>query len=246
VLLRRLPASLRSGLEGLARGTRRLDGGRIVSWIENHRKSPLARLQRYNLVSYLGPQRIFTPRFLEGVIEQAPMLHLEAVWAEAGPLSNINAHLAYDWRITLADNDLPKVQQACAWAGVEAAYPLLDDRLVDFSLLLAPGQKVRGGHLRVFFKEALRDFLPKKILRKKKHGFGLPFGLWLLQHPGLNNFAREALSSLARRHVLQESFVDVLMNDLLPRHPGYFGEMVWLPVMLEYWLRTHHSPFEIG
>jgi asparagine synthase (glutamine-hydrolysing) len=31
------------------------------------------------------------------------------------------------------------------------------------------------------------------------------------------------------------------MNRYLPEHPGYYGEMVWILMMLEQWFR-HHAP----
>ena len=82
-------------------------------------------------------------------------------------------------------------------AGIEVAYPLLSDRLTDFSMALPPDWKLRRFKLRWFFKEALRGFLPDEIISKKKQGFGLPFGVWTLQHPGLHALAEESVQSLA-------------------------------------------------
>ena len=53
----------------------------------------------------------------------------------------------------------------------------LDDALLEFSCRLPVEYKLRGLKLRWFFKEALRGFLPDEIITKKKHGFGLPFGV---------------------------------------------------------------------
>ena len=50
---------------------------------------------------------------------------------------------------------------------------------------LPPDWKLRPFKLRWFFKEALRGFLPDEIITKKKHGFGLPFGVWMGRHIGL-------------------------------------------------------------
>jgi asparagine synthase (glutamine-hydrolysing) len=95
--------------------------------------------------------------------------------------------------------------------------------------------------LRWFFKEALRGFLPDEIITKKKHGFGLPFGVWANRHAGLQALARDSLRSFAERGVLKPEFVRSLLEDHLPAHPGYYGEMVWILMMLEQWLR-HHAP----
>ena len=147
----------------------------------------------------------------------------------------INRMLAFDWRYTLADNDLPKVVGAAAMAGISVGFPLLDDALVDFSLRLEPELKLKGLQLRWFFKEALRGFLPDEILAKKKHGFGLPFGVWANQHPGLRSMALDSVRALGKRGIVRGDFLGKLVDEHLPQHPGYYGEMVWMLMMLEQW-----------
>ena len=153
--------------------------------------------------------------------------------------SLINRMLAYDWRYTLADSDLPKVRGATSMAGIEVGYPLLGDRLTDFSMSLPPDWKLRRFKLRWFFKEALRGFLPDEILTKKKQGFGLPFGVWATRNPELKQLAEESLLSLAGRGIVRTDFVLGLFSEHLPEHPGYYGEMVWILMMLEQWIRGH-------
>jgi len=143
--------------------------------------------------------------------------------------------LAFDWKYTLADSDLPKVVGSAAMAEMAVAFPLLDDELVDFSLRLAPDLKLRGRRLRYFFKEALRGFLPDAIITKQKHGFGLPFGPWVLQDGPLRELALDALTSLKGRGMVRPAFIDELVHKLLPAHPGYYGELVWVLMMLEGW-----------
>jgi asparagine synthase (glutamine-hydrolysing) len=146
--------------------------------------------------------------------------------------------LAYDWRFTLADNDLPKVTGSADLAGQSVGFPLLDDDLVDFSLRLAPSLKVRGLTLRFFFMEALKGFLPEQILRKRKHGFGLPFGPWLVQHQPLRALARRALDLTVERGIIRRELTQELLSIRLQEHPGYFGEMIWILMMLEHWLEA--------
>jgi asparagine synthase (glutamine-hydrolysing) len=123
-------------------------------------------------------------------------------------------------------------------AGIEVGFPLLDDRLLDFSLKLPTSYKLKGLKLRWFFKEALRGFLPDEILVKKKHGFGLPFGPWAVQHAALNKLATDSLHGLAERNIIRREFIDTLLKEHLPAHPGFYGELVWIMTMLEQWLRT--------
>ena len=121
--------------------------------------------------------------------------------------------------------------------------PVLDQRLVDFSLRLPTEYKLNGLKLRWFFKEALLGFLPDEILTKRKQGFGLPFGVWANRHVALCELATESLRSLACRGIVRRSFIDDLLRNHLPAHPGYYGEMVWILMMLEQWIQHasgHH------
>jgi asparagine synthase (glutamine-hydrolysing) len=121
---------------------------------------------------------------------------------------------------------------------MDVAFPLLDEGLLDFSLKLKSRDKVKGLKLRWFFKEALRGFLPDEILTKKKHGFGLPFGPWAVNHAGLKALSGDALASLAARGVIRPAFIGRLLKEHLPAHPGFYGELVWVLTMLELWLRA--------
>ena len=121
-------------------------------------------------------------------------------------------------------------------AGVDVGFPFLDDRLLDFSLGLPPDEKVRGRKLRYFFEEALRGFLPDEIIAKKKHGFGLPFGVWLVRERALCDFARASVDALASRGVIQRGLPGMLFDEGIGEHASYYGEMIWILMMLEQWL----------
>ena len=54
-----------------------------------------------------------------------------------------------------------------------------------------------------------------------------------------STLAPESLASLARRGIVQPKFIHTLVNERLAEHPGYFGEMVWILMMLEQWLQRH-------
>lgn len=211
-----------------------------TSYIRQARVPMPDRMQSYNLLDSLGLADVLTPEFLAAVSTEAPREHQRATWA-AGPhdASLVNQMLAFDWRYTLAENDLPKVVGTTGLAGIDVSFPLLDTRLLDFSLKLPTSYKLKGLKLRWFFKEALRGFLPDEILTKKKHGFGLPFGHWAVKDAALNALAAESLRGVAARGIVRTEFVESLLTQRLQEHAGYYGEMVWILMMLEQWLRRH-------
>jgi asparagine synthase (glutamine-hydrolysing) len=204
----------------------------------NQAKVPMPdRLMTYNLLHRLGVENMLTPELLAQVDQQSPTHQQRGVWATGSHTDSlVNRMLAFDWRYTLADCDLPKVVGTTALAGVKVGFPMLDDRLLSFSLKLPAAYKLKGFQLRWFFKEALRGFLPDEIINKKKQGFGLPFGTWANRHPALKTLATDSLYSLSLRGVVRPDFVQDLLTQRLPEHPGYYGEMVWVLMMLEQWL----------
>ena len=197
------------------------------------------RMQTYNLLMRIGVDQIFEPSFIATVDVDAPMKQMRGWYARSDATSLLNRMLAFDLKYTLTDNDLPKVVTACRLAGVDAAFPFLDDAVVAFGEKLDPELKLKGLKLRWFFKHALRDFLPPEILTKSKHGFGLPFGIWLGRDQHLNQLAFASLESLKQRGIVRTAFIDQLRADLLADHATYYGELVWVLMMLEQWLQTH-------
>lgn len=203
------------------------------------------RLQMYNLLLRLGVHDVLTPDFLSRVAVADPARQQREVWNQARCDSELNRTLAFDWRYTLAESDLPKVCGTTRLAGISVGFPMLDDDLLAFSMRLPVSYKLKGFKLRWFFKEALRGFLPDEILTKKKQGFGLPFGVWLTRHAGLQSLARASLDSLAQRGIVQPAFLQDLLQRRLPEHPGYYGEMVWILMMLEQWLQKHANHWKV-
>ena len=55
----------------------------------------------------------------------------------------------------------------------------------------------------------------------------------------------DALGSLASRGIVRPEFMRTLIPELLPQAPGYYGEMVWIFAVLEFWLQRHAPDWRI-
>ena len=211
------------------------------SYIEQASVPMPARLETYNLLGRYGPSQVFTNEFLAGADVGQPVASLTHTYGKSEAGSLINRMLELDLKVTLADNDLPKVMKACELAGIEVAFPFLSEQMVAFSARLTPQQKLNGTQLRWFFKEALKDFLPNEIITKQKHGFGLPFGVWLQHHKPLQQLATDSLTDLKARKIVRADFIDTLVGQHLSEHAGYHGTMVWVLMMLEQWFKQREA-----
>lgn len=155
--------------------------------------------------------------------------------------SELNRLLYVDVKMTLGDEDLPKVVRTAELAGIGVRFPYLDHPLAEFTGHLPADLKVRGLEKRYLFKRATRNLLPKAILQKKKHGFGLPIGLWLKTDPKLREMVRDVLldprtyqRGYFRRPLVERFFADLERDDT-----PYFGDLLWVFLMLELWHRRH-------
>ncbi len=239
----RLPAAVRKGfLEKYLPGWLREDApwplGKIRSYVQQASIPLPKRMQSWNFMFRESPESIFTPDFLGRIDQEHPVAVMNATWAEVPDAEVLDKLLYYDWKFVLADNDLRKVGRMCELGGVEVRYPMLDTDLLDFSLRIPASLKIQGQNLRHFYKQAMTGFLPDQIINKTKHGFGLPFGVWLKTSPELIHMASDLLAGLATRGIFRPEFLAGIQTQHRDGHPGYYGYVIWDLLMLEQWLRA--------
>lgn len=240
----RVPRALRRALfEGAVRRLIPADApfpfGKVRSYIDQASIPLPRRLHSWDFMFRTAPERVFTADFLAAVDRGSPDRLMDAVYAEPDTAEYLDRLLYFDWEFVLADSDLRKVGRSCELAGIEVRYPMLDDAVIDFSLSLPPPLKVSGQALRPFYKRSMQGFLPDGIINKSKHGFGLPFGLWLKTIPALRSVVNDSFAGLRRRGIVNPAFLDEVIREHADGHASYFGYVIWDLVMLEQWLQHH-------
>lgn len=211
---------------------------KLASYVAQARMPMPERTDSYNFLVRTPPASIFEPSFLSAIDPGRPFELMRERYAAAPSAALVDRMLYLDWKFTLADNDLRKVGRMCELAGVDVRYPWLDDEVVELSVTVPAHWKVRGRTLRYFVKRALDGFLPRAIITKSKHGFGLPFGEWLKNSPLLRDQVDALLTSLKRRSIVRPAFIDDLTLQHRLGHASYYGTMVWVLVMLEAWMQA--------
>jgi asparagine synthase (glutamine-hydrolysing) len=140
-------------------------------------------------------------------------------------------------RTYLLDDLLPKMDRMTMAHSLEARSPMLDRALVEYVAGLPDRLKRRGGRGKIVLKKAVSDLLPREILTRPKHGFGVPLGDWfrgelrprveslLLDRPRLARWLRvDAVRQLFAEHLAGRSDR---------------GHQLWTLLTLELWLRKH-------
>jgi asparagine synthase (glutamine-hydrolysing) len=199
------------------------------------------RYFRWYLLQHFPPEKILAPGMPFGN-GHGDLLAVPREYYRAAPAqSELNRLLYIDLKMTLGDNDLPKVVRMAEVAGVTVRFPYLDHRLAEFSATIPARWKVKGLEKRYLFKRATRGLLPRAILEKKKHGFGLPISVWLKSHPQMRKFAEEVMldARTYQRGYFRREFIESLFTGMDSDPSPFHGDLLWLFLMLELWHRHH-------
>ena len=237
----------------------------LQNWVVKPTVTALADLTGLNLFvlgkKYIRRASIPLPERLSsyGLFNITPMSHLlnedvlKAIGAGYDPYHPIRGHyikapaatdldrqLYVDLKITISDNDLFKVTRMTQAAGVTVRFPFLDHKLAEFAARVPAKVKMPSRELRVFFKRAYSDLLPREIIAKTKHGFGLPIPVWLRTDKQLNDMMHELV--LGTRTVQRGMFRMKALEELVDRHRtetgSFYGDILWNVMAWELWLRT--------
>jgi len=195
----------------------------------------------YSLISSIRRRDIFADDFMAGLEGHEPLTAARAHFFDAVADNDLNRWLYLDLKITIGDNDLRKVMTMSQLCGVMPRFPLLNPDLAEFTGRIPSALKVHGSQLRYLFKRAMKDLLPAEIISKSKHGFGLPYSVWLADSKPLRDFTFDALGSARSRQrgYFQPGLLDWIWSQYQSVHRGYYGEILWLLLMLELWHVAH-------
>ncbi len=210
-------------------------------YIEQANTAMPDRLQDYNFLHRHLASEVFNPAFVETIDTGYPLSTLRDVYHAPEQADVLNRMLYMDWKTTLHDNDLVKVNRMCELIGVDVYYPLLDFNLVELSCAIPSTIKIKNNELRWFYKQAMEGFLPDGIIHKSKHGFGLPFGVWLKDYKPLQEMAYDSINTLKKRDYFQPQFLDHAVDMHRSLHAAYYGELIWVLMMLELWLQSRSN-----
>ncbi len=141
---------------------------------------------------------------------------------------------AVDLVTYLPDDILPKADLAGMAHSLEARSPFLDHRFVEFVVQLP--SRWRSGE-KILLRRMLADALPEHLLRRKKMGFNPPIEDWIRGE--LSGMVQEALlgPDAATGCVFDRGAVRTMVEHHL-KGRGSLGELIWLLLMLELWVRA--------
>jgi asparagine synthase (glutamine-hydrolysing) len=214
--------------------------GKARNYIRRSNIPALERVLSYHFLCAHPPANVFDGDFLKALEDYSVLDMPSQYYREAPARDHLDRLLYMDVRIVLGDSDLPKVTRMAELAGIQARFPFLDRSVAEFSGSIPANLKVKRFQKRYLFKRAFRRLLPVEIIRKKKHGFGIPVAMWLKSVPRFRELARDTL--LSRRTFERGYFRRDFIEDLFRKHEAddssYYGDTLWTFLALELW---HHQ-----
>jgi asparagine synthase (glutamine-hydrolysing) len=149
----------------------------------------------------------------------------------------VNQLLYVDAKTFLPDLNLAysdKLSMACS---IEVRVPFLDNQIVDFLQQVPPSLKIHGSTQKYLLRKAMEGVLPRRVLHRRKAGFGLPIRSWL------KNELREMLNDMlsedrVRRHGLFEpAVVTQMIRDNSTGERDYTLQL-WGLLSFELWYQA--------
>jgi asparagine synthase (glutamine-hydrolysing) len=212
--------------------------GKLGRYVRRARISNPDRVLSYGLYVDRNLDRVLQPDILAEVAGHRAASTARQLFMEGDGDSDLGRLLLFDHQLTLADNDLRKVTESCQLAGVTVRYPMLDQRVVELAGQIPASWLLAGGKLRAFYKESMADFLPRTVLQKRKHGFGLPFASWLRADAWLKQMVGDYLASSGTplNSYVRSEFLFKLRDAHLAETEPYYADLLWPFLVLAIWL----------
>ena len=237
-----VPRLLRKGLIEPALSLSPADIGFVEKARKYVHRANIPALERYFSYHFLcahSAADIFEPDFLAAMNGYSVLEVPARYYRQASAAEHLDRLLYVDVKISLGDNDLPKVTCMSEMAGIQVRFPFLDRSVAELSGRVPARLKLKGFEKRYLFKRAFRNLLPPEVIRKKKQGFGIPVSRWLKTDFRLRELARDTLFSRCalERGYFRRQFIEDLFRKYEADQSSYYGDTVWTFLVLELWHR---------
>jgi asparagine synthase (glutamine-hydrolysing) len=217
--------------------------GKIKRYIERAGEPNPKRFFHYQIFLAEHADEFFTADFKNSIDLDFPLCIPQHHYHKVRTAELLNRLLYMDLKMCIADNDLFKVNRMAEASGIDVCYPFLDRKVAEMTGKIPAALKLKGKEKRYIFRKAFKTLLPEEILRKKKHGFGLPIARWLRTHSGFREMARSLI--LDNESLQRGYFKRNALENLLDRHDqeksDFYASFIWNFVMLELWHRNYNN-----
>ncbi|MDA2923060.1 asparagine synthase (glutamine-hydrolyzing) [Acidobacteria bacterium AH-259-L09] len=158
----------------------------------------------------------------------------------------LNQMLYLDMKAFMVSLNLTYNDKMSMAASVEVRVPFLDREFVEFvAWRVPPALKLKRYTTKYIFRKAMKDILPKAVLRQPKAGFGAPLDHWLSNE--IRTMVDDLLSeeTIRRRGYFEPAFVQRIVQEQRNGSSDW-SLQIWSLLTFELWLRTFIDPCRAG
>lgn len=178
-------------------------------------------------------KRILTQSFFQEYQQDDPVDYIAGHMGNKG--TAIGRAMRFDFESYLADDLNVKMDRATMAYSLEARAPFLDTQLAGYVMQLPSSLHFRRGKGKILLKQALEDFLPEEVLRRRKKGFQVPLASWFRKDPLASYWKDRCLDpkSSIRDYVKQDAIKQLFEANM---RGADYGNRLWMLLSLAVWL----------
>jgi asparagine synthase (glutamine-hydrolysing) len=165
---------------------------------------------------------------------ELPESIFEQTFQKSRGLSVLSRLMEIDQKTYLPDAMLTKVDRASMAVSLEVRVPLLDHRLIEYTLLLPEQLKYRNGEGKYILKKLLSRYLPIQLFERPKMGFAVPVDKWFRN--GLKELLQDYLSPerVKREGLFDHNIVEQKIREHLSGKMNHQYRL-WALLMWQMW-----------
>jgi asparagine synthase (glutamine-hydrolysing) len=195
----------------------------------------------FGWVSYFSPElrgQLYSPELCRVLRGHDSSDFLRRLFRKAGDTEVVDRINYADLHSFLPYNLLRYADRMSMAHGLELRSPFTDHKLIEFLARVPWQYKLRGKQTKFLLRRAARDWLPRKVLARRKLGLNPPMGLWLRGR--LQPLLHEYLSpeQVRQRGYFRTQTVQELVREHLNGRRDYSLHL-WALISFEEWHRQY-------
>ena len=212
-----------------------------LRWLNEASLAPQSELYAQSMLVFKDDMkdRLYTPQLRKLFQGNRSLDYMMAYFNDGRLTQDVDRMLYSDIMTYLPGDLLVKMDRMAMAHSLESRSPFLDHKLMEFAATLPTDLKFRGHTLKYLLKKLAERFLPREVIYRPKHGFGVPVERWFYRE--LRPILEEAIynSKLVADGYLDGPYMAAILEEhLQDGRRNRHGHRLWTLLNLEMWYRT--------
>lgn len=162
------------------------------------------------------------------------------------PKTLISACQRFDFKESMVDDLLMKLDKNAMAFSIEGRVPFLDGRIMDLSAKISDTYKINLRKNKIILRSAIKDLLPKQTSQRKKKHFFVPIDSWLMKE--LSGLQKELLSRscIEKQGIFKISAIEKIKSGV-HHSPLFYARQLWSLLTFQIWYQQyiHHEKIKL-